>query len=135
MTIDELMQMIDDDLTLNQSNLQDKLYKIPNYHSKYLRLFFEYKNKLIKEEQKLNVVYRDLYHYYNGVSSECYEYTLDKKEVQFHLLADEKYIEQNLKVEKLKLLVSCLDMTIKKVNYMSQDVKSILGYLSYLNGV
>lgn len=135
MTIDELLTMIDEDLTINHSNLQDKIYKVPNYHSKYLRLYFQYKEKFLKENQKLDKMYRDKYHYYSGTSDNCYEFTLDKKEIQFHILSDDEYSEQNLKVEKLKLIVESLDRTLKRVMYLGNDIKSILSYINYLNGV
>lgn len=134
MTIDELMQTIDEDLTLNANNLQDKLYKIPNYHSKYLRMFFDYKSKLLTAQQKLQLCYKNKYHYYAGIEKDCYEFTLDKKEIEFHILSDEEYSDLNLKVEKYKLLVDCLDRTLKRVGYMANDVKSIINYLTYMQG-
>jgi len=135
MTIDELMQMIDEDLTLNATNLQDKLYKIPNYHSKYLRLFFDYKNKLLKHKQSLDLCYKSKYHYYAGIEKDCYEFTLDKKEIEFHILSDKEYSDLNLKVEQYKLIVQCLDLTLKRVQYLSNDCKNVISLLQYYQGV
>lgn len=135
MTIDELMTMIDDDLTLNHNNLQEKLYKIPNYHSKYLRLYFDYKNKLINAQRNLDNIFTSKYHYYAGIEKDCYEFTLDKKEIQFHILSDPEYSEQNNKVEKLKLLTECLDRTLKRIGYLGNDCKVIVDYQKYILGV
>lgn len=131
MTLDELFEEIEQDLNLTYENLQEKLYKIPSYHSKYLKLFFQHKSKLNKYTEQLNKMYKDKYYYFTNE----YEYKLDNaKEINFHILSDDEYASLNTKVENQKLLVDCLDRTVKRVQYMGGDCKNIITYLGYQNG-
>ena len=132
MTLDELFEEIDNDFNINFENLADKIYKVPSLHSKYLRLFFNHKSKLNKYNEELNKLYKKKYYYF----TEEYEYKLDNaKEINFHIYSDDEYSKLSLKVENQKLLVDCLDRTLKKVQYLTQDIKNIQNHLNYVNGM
>ena len=129
MTKTELLQQIEDDLTLTQENLEGKLYNIPMLHSKYLRLFLKSKGTLNKLEKQLSELYLQKYNHFKN-SKEL----LDKKEIQFHILGDEEYAKLNYNVHTAIDLVDILDRTLKKVNNMSFDVRNLIEYLKYMNG-
>lgn len=132
MTLDELFEEIDNDFNINFENLSERIYKVPGLHSKYLRLFFTHKTKLNKYNEELNKLYKQKYYYF----TEEYEYKLDNvKEINFHIYSDEEYCKLNTKVENQKVLVDCLDRTLKKVQYLTQDIKNIQNHLNYVNGV
>lgn len=132
MKLDELFEEIKNDLELNVSNLGEKQYKIPNLHSKYLKLYFDQKKLLNTLNAKLSKLYKDKYYYY----THDYDYKLEnQKEINFHIYSDEEYSTLNLKVDNQKLLVDCLERTLNRVQYMSKDVSNILDYLKYVNGV
>ena len=119
----ELMNQIKDDLTLNVSNINTKLYEIPSLHSKYLGLYFNTKSKLNKLERELASLFKQKYQYYKDGDE-----LLDKKEIQFHIMADEEYSLLNYKVRTAYDMVDILDRTVKKVNNLSFDVKNIIDY-------
>lgn len=126
----ELLQMIESDLTLTPNNLEDKLYLIPSLHSKYLGIYFEFKTKLSKKERELSVLYKDKYIELKTKSDEL----LDKKEIQFYILGDEEYSKLNYEVKLLTDYVDILDRTLKKVNQLSFDAKNILAHIQFLSG-
>ncbi len=131
-TLDKLFEEIENDLSITVSNYQEKTYTVPALHSKYLRLFFKQKKILNKLNEELAKLYRDKYHYY----THDYEYTLDNsKEINFHIYSDADYSNLNLKVENQKLLVDCLDRTLKRVQYLSKDISNIMDTIKYINGV
>jgi hypothetical protein len=131
MTKKELLEHIKKDLELNTDNLETKLYEIPGLHSKYLGLYFNSKTKLAKQEKKLAQLYKEKWTFYKEESDEL----LDKKEIQFHILADEEYATLNMHVQILTDMVDVLDRTVKKVGNMSFDVKNLIAYLQYMQGV
>jgi hypothetical protein len=132
MNLDELFKEIEQDLTISFENLHEKTYKIPNYHSKYLKLYFEQKRILNKCNEELGKLYKNKYYYY----TEQYEYKLDTtKEINFHIYSDEEYSKANLKTENQKLLVDCLERTLKRVQFLSKDVSNIQEQLKYMQGV
>lgn len=132
MTLEELFEDIDNDFNINLENLGEKMFKVPGLHSKYLRLFFQHKSKLNKYNEELQKLYKAKYYYF----TEEYEYKLDNaKEINFHIYSDEDYSKLNLKVENQKLLVDCLDRTLKKVQYLTNDIRNIQEWHKYLAGV
>lgn len=132
MSIDELFTEIENDLTITFDNFQEKSYKIPSYHSKYLKLYFDQKKLLNKTLESLNKLYKDKYYYY----TQEYEYKLDNaKEINFHIYSDEEYSKLNLKVENQKLLVDCLERTLRRVQFLAKDISNIQEQLKYMNGV
>jgi hypothetical protein len=122
--------MIEDDLYLDPTNLEKKLFQIPGLHGKYLGLYFNAKQKLNNLEKKLAVMYKTKYYEYKDG-----DLVLDKKEIQFNILGDKEYSDLNFTVNTVSDLVDILDRTVKKVNNMSFDVKNLVAYLEYLQGV
>lgn len=126
----ELMDMIKDDLTLSEANIETKMYTIPSLHSKYLGLYFNTKTKLNKLDKELSALYLKKYNIFKDNNE-----LLDKKEIQFHIMADDEYAKLNYKVRCAADMVDVLDRTVKKVNNLSFDFKNIVGYLTFIQGV
>ena len=127
MNLEELFKNIDDDLTLSHTNLQDKIYEIPKLHNKYLRLFFDTKNKLNKKQIQIDILYKETYMKFKNENE-----ILDKKQIEFHILSDTDYSKLNYELKKLNNLVDVLEKTVKRVNNMSFDIKSIIDYLTFI---
>lgn len=128
----DIFEEIEDDLNINHTNLNSKIFEVPKLHSKYLKHFFREKKKMHKMEKELNQLYRIKYHYY----AFDYEHKLDNaREIQFHVLADEEYAEALRKFENQKTVVDMMDRTLKKVSQLSFDIRNTIEYLKYINGV
>jgi len=127
----ELLNGIEEDLTINQSNIETKMYTIPGLHAKYLRYFFDSKLKYNKKNKELSILYKTMYYDIQDKSNEI----LNQKEIIFNLLADPQYSKLNLEVQTLADLVDILDRTIKKVNTISFDIKNIISFRAYLDGM
>jgi hypothetical protein len=126
----ELLDGIEKDLDINTSNIETKLYEIPGLHSKYLKLYFNTKTKLAHSQKELALMYREKWTKYRDG-----EDLLDKKEILFHIMADEEYAELNYRVQVATDLVDVLDRTVKRVGNLSFDMKNLVAYLTYLQGV
>jgi hypothetical protein len=132
MNIDTFLKEMEEDFRLTPENIQDKMYTVPNLHSKYLKIFFREKARYNKMDKELNKLYREKYYFYTTKYDKLLE---NQKEIQFHILSDEEYAELNQKVENQKVLVDCVDRTLKKVSQLTFDIKGIIEYTKYLQGV
>lgn len=126
----ELLEMIEKDLAITPQNLESKLYAIPGLHSKYLGIYFNTKTKLAKQEKELAALYKQKWVEYKEGDD-----LLDKKEIQFHILADDDYSKLHYQVQVAQDLVDVLDRTVKRVGNLSFDVKNLVAYLQYMQGV
>jgi len=130
MTKDELLDEIESDLTINQENLDQKLFSVSSLHAKYLRHFFNTKTILNRKQKELNIEYKKLYYKIRDNSSEI----LNQKEIIFNILGDDDYAQLNFEVEVLIDLVDILDRTVKKVNNLSFDLKNIISWQQFQAG-
>ena len=129
MTKKELLAMIKVDLEINAGNLETKLYEVPSLHSKYLGLYFSTKTKLAKSEKELAQLFKERWSFYKDGDD-----LLDKKEILFHIMADEEYATLNMNVQIATDMVDVLDRTVKRVGNLSFDMKNLVSYLAYLQG-
>lgn len=129
--MNDLMEEINNDLTVNHLNLSEKLFISPNLHSKYLSKYFKAKAKLNKLESELAKLYKERYHYY---TFEYHKKLESSKEITFHILGDDTYSQKELDCNNQKLVVDVLDRTLKKIMYLTQDIKTAIEYIKYLNG-
>lgn len=131
MTKDELLDSIECDLEINAVNLETKIYEAPGLHSKYLRLYFDSKIKLNKKKHELNILYKKRYYEIKEDSNDL----MNQKEIIFNILGDIEYSKLKLEVDILDDLVDILDRTVKKINYLSFDIKNIMEFMKYQAGV
>lgn len=125
----DIFDELENDLNITEENLKEKLYKIPMIHCKWQKVFFNQKKKLIGKTKELSILYRKKYYEYKEG-----ENLLNLKEIDFHIISDPEYSELRSEVQKLELLVSTLESSIKKISQMTFDVKNIIEYLQFING-
>ena len=131
MDFDEFIQMVEDDFNLEMHNLETKLLKIPNLHSKYLKFFYKEKGKLIELERELRELYRKKWYFYKDE----YEYKLELKHIEWHIESDEEYSPLLFKFNKQKQRVDFFESLVKKSNTLSFDIKNLIEYKKFLSGV
>ncbi len=126
----ELLDDIKNDLFLDSINIENKLYEIPSLHAKYLKMFFNTKSKLNLKQKELSILYKEKYNKLKDGDD-----ILSAKELIFMIQGDGEYSQLNYEVQVLTDLVDIIDRTVKKVNNLSFDVKNIIDYLKYIQGV
>lgn len=122
---------LDQDLTLNPDNLNEKLFKIPNLYSKYMRMLFEQRRVLIMLGKTKDRKYKELYHHYTYNVPD----SLTNKEIEFHILADPDYSDLLAKYKYQEGIVNDLDRAANKMEKLSFDVKNCIEWVKYLQGV
>ena len=132
LTLEGLMEMIEGDLRLDRSNLENKMFELPSLYSKYLKFFTKESIKYNKQDKIVSAKYRELYDYYKF----DYKVKLDsEKLVDYHIISDSKYSDLNSSLKQQKIIVNTLELTLKRLSAMSFDIKNIISYQQYLNGV
>jgi hypothetical protein len=124
MRIEEIRKMIDADVKIDQSALNEEASRNPQLHNKYLCLYTDEKLVLAKLENDLRILLRDKWLYYSGKMSE--EQLKDKGWEQFDLNLLKTDLDRFIHADNdvIQLESKCL-MQREKVNYLEQVVKLI----------
>lgn len=131
MKVDDLMKYVEDQLNIDASTIDKKIYDVPKIHNNIMRHYFTQKQKLIEMEVDLNKAYKQKYHYY----AYDYEFKLSsEKQIVFHVEGDEEFSEKRKRFNYQKLLVEFLSESLKKANALSFDVKNIIEYTKFISG-
>ena len=118
------------DFVWDSDNFQDKMYKMPILHNKWLRYFYEERNNLIQAQKQLLSLYRIKYYYYK----DDYDHKLELKQIAWHIESDEEYSKKLYNVNLRKEVVSFIEKTIRRITSFSFDIKNIIEHLKFTNG-
>ena len=144
MNLDELKTMIKKDLEIDQTALDAESSRTPQIHNKYLVMFMDEKLKLKRIESELAVLRRNKWLYYTGRMSkeeldqhgwEPFELNILKNEADQMIESDLDYIKAAEKVNFQQEKVSYLEDVIKIVNNRQWQIRSIIDWLKFTQGV
>lgn len=144
MTIDELKSMIKKDLEIDQTALDAESSRTPQIHNKYLVMFMDEKLKLKRMENELSVLRRNKWLYYTGRMSkeeldhhgwEPFELNILKNEADQMIESDNDYIKASEKVNFQQEKVNYLEDVVKIVNNRQWQIRSIIDWLKFTQGV
>lgn len=144
MTLDELKTMIKTDLQIDQTALDSESSRTPQIHNKYLVLFMDEKLKLKRMESELAVLRRDKWLYYTGRMSkeeldqhgwEPFELNILKNEADQMIDSDAQYIKAQEKVYFQTEKVNYLEDVVKIINNRQWQIRSIIDWLKFTQGV
>lgn len=144
MTLDELKNMIKKDLEIDQTALDAESSRTPQIHNKYLVMFMDEKLKLKRMENELSVLRRNKWLYYTGRMSkeeldqhgwEPFELNILKNEADQMIESDTDYIKASEKVNFQQEKVNYLEDVVKIVNNRQWQIRSIIDWLKFTQGV
>lgn len=144
MTLDELKNMIKKDLEIDQTALDAESSRTPQIHNKYLVMFMDEKLKLKRMENELSVLRRNKWLYYTGRMSkeeldhhgwEPFELNILKNEADQMIESDNDYIKASEKVNFQQEKVNYLEDVVKIVNNRQWQIRSIIDWLKFTQGV
>lgn len=123
LTIEELMNHIEKDNKILQTNLEAEIVRIPQLQTKYLRYHREYKETLIQAWKILSSLEAEKHLYYSGkASSDVY------RKKPFNLVIKNqaelnRWISSDEDVGKLTQNIKLTEDCLEKVNYMLESLK------------
>lgn len=136
--------MIKTDLQIDQTALDSESSRTPQIHNKYLVLFMDEKLKLKRMESELAVLRRDKWLYYTGRMSkeeldqhgwEPFELNILKNEADQMIDSDAQYIKAQEKVYFQTEKVNYLEDVVKIINNRQWQIRSIIDWLKFTQGV
>lgn len=130
---DKLQKYIDEssvDFVWDADNINDKMYKMPIIHNKWLRYYYEERDSLIKAEKNLKSLYKEKFYYYK----DDYDHKLDVKQIAWHIETDNEYSTKLYRVNLRKEIIDFIEKIIRRINSFSFDVKNIIEYTKFKNG-
>jgi hypothetical protein len=143
MTLDQLMEEWRKDASVDTTELGNESLKIPELHSKYLKLYFEERRKL----KALEFQSKDLslkYEYYNGRMSQeeldelnwnPFVKKLMKNEIDMYLDSDKDIITNNIRIVNQKEKISFLEEVLKNINQRNFQIKNAIDWRKFTQGV
>lgn len=144
MNLDELKTMIKKDLEIDQTALDSESSRTPQIHNKYLVMYMDEKLKLKRMENELSVLRRNKWLYYTGRMSkeeldqhgwEPFELNILKNEADQMIESDNDYIKASEKVNFQQEKVNYLEDVVKIVNNRQWQIRSIIDWLKFTQGV
>lgn len=140
MTLDEIKEMAKVDLVIDKTDLIGSSIETPILSNKYYCILIEQKKILNALEQKLLIVYKETFEYYNGsADAEVYiKRPLGKKilkgEVEKYINADPIYQDLITKIKNHEEKVKYLDFIVKQLNSRGFTIKAIIEEKKFQNG-
>jgi len=144
MNLDELKVMIKKDLDIDQTALDAESSRTPQLHNKYLVMFMDEKLKLKRMNSELSVLRRNKWLYYTGRMSqeeltqfgwEPFELNILKTEADDMIESDVDYIKASEKVNFQEEKVSYLESVIKIVQNRQWQIRAMIDWLKFTQGV
>jgi hypothetical protein len=144
MTLDQLMEEWRKDSPVDSTELAVESLRIPELHSKYLKIYFEERRKLKALEFQTKELFLKKYEYYNGKLSieeldelkwEPFQKRLMKNEVDMYLNSDKDIIANNIRIVNQQEKLDFLQEVIKNLNQRNFQIKNAIEWRKFTQGV
>ena len=144
MTLDQMMEEWRKDSSIDTTELGNESLKIPELHSKYLKIYFEERKKLKGFEFQSKDLFLKKYEYYHGKLSqeeldefnwEPFMKRLMKNEVDLYLQSDKDIITTNIKVVNQQEKLNFLEEVLKNINQRNFQIKNAIEWKRFTNGL
>jgi hypothetical protein len=140
MTLEELQDIIEKDLTIDKIALDIESLKTPQLYNKYMKHLNNFKLLKKKAFSDYDTLRRDRWEYYTGKSDpdvyklEPFNLKILKPDVEKYLDADPKLQKASDKCEYLTVVCDYLEKTIKQISSRSFDIKNAIEWQKFTSG-
>lgn len=144
MTLDQICEEWRKDASIDSTELGTESLKIPQLHSKYMKIYFDERQRMKAFEFKNKETFLKKYEYYNGRMSEeeleasgwePFVKKLMKNEVDMYLESDKDIIDINMRIEAQKEKIHFLEEVLKNINQRNFQIKNAIEWQRFTNGV
>jgi hypothetical protein len=140
-THSELLDMWEQDSSVDKHHLDDESLNIPKLHHKYLSILMELKSKKIAFVHKLEDMKREKELYYSGqATADVYkEKPFDtrlktKSGVQQHVNTDPDVVRLQERIEYMDVLVEGVNYILENIKWRNQNIKSAIDWVKFQSG-
>lgn len=144
MTLDQICEEWRKDANIDSTELGAESLKIPQLHSKYMKIYFDERQRMKAFEFKNKETFLKKYEYYNGRMSqeeleesgwEPFVKKLMKNEIDMYLESDKDIIDINMRIEAQKEKIHFLEEVLKNINQRNFQIKNAIEWQRFTNGV
>lgn len=144
MKLDEIQLMWERDSQIDRTELGEESLRIPQLHSKYLKVFSQERLALRKMEGDYKRLFRDKFEWYAGTISQelLNEYNWEpnplkilRTDIPMHLEADRELNNADLRIEMQKEKVEVVEAIIKSLTTRGFNIKSAIEWEKFKMGV
>ena len=143
MTLDDIRNMIQKDLTMDKTELDLESIRTPQIHSKYLNFLMDEKLLLAKQESDLKKLVKTKWLYYTGKMSqeeldfygyEPFQLNILKNDIDKFMESDDDIIKLNNRVTYQKEKIHYLEETIKMISNRQWLIRSAIDWIKFSHG-
>jgi hypothetical protein len=144
MKLEDIRTMLDRDVLIDNSNLNNEATILPQLHNKYLCLLTDEKLTLSKLESDLKILARDKWLYYSGKMSEeqlkdrnweTFELSLLKTDLDRFISSDTDIITLENKCTLQREKVYYLENSVKLIANKIWNIRAALDWIKFTQGI
>lgn len=144
MTLDEILDMWEQDAVINEAKLGSESSNTPILHSKYLRLLMANRLKVAKLDSDIDQMRQIKFRYYRGELTQeelkehgwkqwAYAKPL-KNEMEEFLKGDSDLVKLKLKAQYTKTIVETLEAILIQIKARDWQIRNAIEHLKFING-
>lgn len=140
MDLEAIQSMWAKDSIIDDVLLDEASMKIPQLHAKYLSLHNEYSLLIKKATHELKTLTHKKTLYYSGKAApedydEPFPYKVMKSDVQSWVAVDESIQRVEMKLCYYDTVMSCVSEILKQIHQMSYNIKNMIEWRRFTNGI
>ena len=141
MTFEEIQAMWEQDSKIDPVELDTAALSIPTLHSKYLKIFSDYKFKRKLAVLDLKQLNRRKFEYYAGRGSaedykeEPFDLKVLKSDLPMYIESDSQVKELQMKIDMYDIIIEYLESVIRMINNRSYQIKNAIEWKSFIEGI
>ena len=140
MDLEQIQQMWEKDSVIDDILLDEASIKIPQLHAKYLSLHNEFSLQNKRATHELKTLTHKKVLYYSGKASpeeyvEPFPYKVMKSDVLSWVAVDEQIQKVEMKLCYYETVLNCVAEILKQVHQMSYNIKNMIEWRRFTNGV
>lgn len=144
MTLDQILEEWRKDSIINSTELGEESVKIPQLHSKYIKIYFEERRKFKVYEFEIKDISLKKHEYYNGRMSQDeldklewipFQKRLLKHEIEMYVESDKDIIKYRVKIANQEEKMQLLEEIVKNINQRNFQIRNAIEWEKFTQGV
>lgn len=144
MKIDDVRAQVEQDLSVDSSELDRESLRIPQLHNKYLNLLMDARVSLKRHRIDYDVLRKSKWEYYTGKMDReqleqhgwaPFQYRILKNDVEIYMNSDPDLVKIRTRIEIQTEVCDYLESVVKGIMNRHWQIRSAIDFLKFKNGV
>lgn len=133
--------MWNEDSKINDLEIDIASLQIPQLHSKYMKLFSDYRFKRKESEIRLKILKRQKFEYYSGkadpevYAERPFDLKILKSDINLYIESDEDITRLQMKIDSFDIILDYLESVLKMITNRSFQIKNVIEWRKFIDGV